>query len=54
MNPMKWNFLVALCIAALLVSVFNGYTVPGVVSGIALLAMTKVAGVKIVARMKKR
>ncbi len=50
---MKWNYIVALCIAVLVYSVFKGYRVPSVFSGIALLAMTKFAGAKIVARVKK-
>jgi len=51
---MKWNYAVAACMTVLVLSVFSGYRFPAVFSGIALLAITKFAGVKIVARMKRR
>jgi hypothetical protein len=51
---MKWNYAVAACITVLAISVFTGYRIPAVFSGIALLAITKLAGFKIVARMITR
>jgi hypothetical protein len=51
---MKWNYAVAACMTVLVISVFTGYRIPAVCSGIALLAATKLAGFKIVARMKRR
>jgi len=51
---MKWNYAFAVCLSILAISVFAGYRIPSVLSGIALLAITKTAAVKIVARMKKR
>ena len=51
---MKWNYAVTACMTILVISIFNGYRIPAVFSGIALLAVTKLAGFKIVARMKRR
>jgi hypothetical protein len=51
---MKWNYAVAACMTVLMISVFTGYRIPAVFSGIALLAVTKLAGFKIVARLKRR
>jgi hypothetical protein len=51
---MKWNYAVAACMTILVISVFTGYRIPAVFSGIALLAVTKLAGFKIVTRMKRR
>jgi hypothetical protein len=49
---MMWNCLLAGCLAILVFSVFNDYAVPAVASGIALAALIRVGGVKIVDRMK--
>jgi hypothetical protein len=51
---MKWNYAVAACLTILVISVFTGYRIPAVLSGIALLAVTKLAGFAIVARMITR
>jgi Na+/H+-translocating membrane pyrophosphatase len=45
---------VAACMTILVISVFTGYRIPAIFSGIALLAVTKLAGFKIVAHMKRR
>jgi hypothetical protein len=54
MSVMKWNFLVAGCISVLAVSIFNGYRSPAVVSGIAILALSKFAGLKLLNRIKRK
>ncbi|HLQ78168.1 MAG TPA: hypothetical protein VK210_12480 [Terriglobia bacterium] len=51
---MMWNCLLAACLIILVISVFNGYSIPAVFSGIALAALIKIAGIKIVARMKRK
>lgn len=53
MSAMKWNIVVASCLVVLAVSVFNGYRAPAVISGIAVMALSKFAAIKILARMKK-
>jgi hypothetical protein len=52
MTAMKWNFVVAGCIAVLVASIFYGYRAPAVFSGIALLALSKFAAFKLLAWMK--
>jgi len=54
MSAMKWNFAVAGCLAVLAVSVFNGYRTPAVLSGIAMVALAKFAGIRILAWMKRK
>ena len=51
---MKWNYAVAACLTVLVISVFNGYRIPVLLSGIALLAVTKYAGSNIVARLIRK
>jgi hypothetical protein len=51
---MTWNYALAACITVLAFSVFNGYTVPTVISGIALAALIKLGAFKIVSRMKSK
>jgi hypothetical protein len=50
---MTWNYIVAACLGVLVFSVFNGYVVPAVFSGIGLLALIKVSAFKMVDRRKK-
>jgi len=51
---MKWNFVVAGCLAVLVTSIFKGYRAPAVLSGIAVLALSKFAAVKLLAWMRRK
>jgi len=54
MSAMKWNFVVAGCLAVLVTSIFKGYRAPAVLSGIAVLALSKFAAVKLLAWMRRK